>query len=151
MTIKEIAIAVGKPETTVRGWTRQASMKSVNVKTKLIDAKETKKPADFDLDETCLILDEGLGKNAADIFRENAIRHSVPATPKKEHRYPSPDEMREYRMIYGEEEAGKRIDFMIGYSRRYDKPKLIEAPLDAKVQPELFNGIFAKLAEAKKV
>ncbi|KYC44701.1 MAG: hypothetical protein AMQ22_02279 [Candidatus Methanofastidiosum methylothiophilum] len=32
------------------------------------------KPADYTLDETCLIIEKGLGKNAASLFRENAIR-----------------------------------------------------------------------------
>lgn len=64
---------------------------------------------------------------------------------------PAADQMREMIDAYGREEAGKRIDFLIGYSRKYDPPKQIEAPLDAKIQPELFNGIFAKLAEAKKL
>jgi predicted transcriptional regulator len=77
MTTRQIAEAVGKPEQTVRNWVRRLASKMDAVKAKL-DVSSPSKPADYDLNETCLIIETGLGKNAASLFRENAS-HSAPA------------------------------------------------------------------------
>jgi hypothetical protein len=81
MTTKQIAEAVGKPEKTVRTWASKAAAKSAEAAAKLAEAQRSGgKPADWDIDETCAIIETGLGKNAASLFRENA-RHNMPATP----------------------------------------------------------------------
>jgi hypothetical protein len=57
MTTKQIAEAVGKPERTVKGWATKAGAK--------LASAGHGKAADWDLDEACLIIEFGLGKNAA--------------------------------------------------------------------------------------
>lgn len=78
MTTKQIADAIGKPEKTVRTWAFKAAAKSAEAAAKSAEATPNY-PADWDLDETCAIIEIGLGKNAASLYRENA-RHA-PATP----------------------------------------------------------------------
>jgi len=81
MTTKQIAEAVGKPEKTVRTWASKAAAKSAEAAAKLAEAQRSGgKPADWDLDETCAIIETGMGKNAASLFRENA-RHQAPVSP----------------------------------------------------------------------
>lgn len=71
MTTKEIAFAVGKPEKTVRTWANKASAKTAVAAAKLAEGTPSK-PADWDLEETISIIEIGMGKNAADLFRMNA-------------------------------------------------------------------------------
>lgn len=71
MTTREVAAAVGKPEKTVRTWASKASAKTAVAAAKLAEGTPAK-PADWDIDETCAIIEIGLGKNAADLFRMNA-------------------------------------------------------------------------------
>jgi hypothetical protein len=78
MTTKEIAVAVGKPERTVKGWATRTGAKLASVGAKLASAGHGK-AADFDLDESVAIIETGMGKNAASLFRENASRQSAPA------------------------------------------------------------------------
>jgi hypothetical protein len=80
MTTKEIAKAVGKDERTVRRWVNQASDKMPGLSDKMSEAERTKKPADYTLEETCLIIEAGMGPDAAGIFRANAA--SPQALPK---------------------------------------------------------------------
>jgi len=72
MNVKEIAQAVGKPERTVHNWVQRVSAKMAQVGAKMAQASIDKKPADYDIDETIAIIEQGMGKNAAAIFRENA-------------------------------------------------------------------------------
>lgn len=81
MTVKDIAKAVGKPETTVRNWVRKTSAKSAQVQAKSAQAATEKKPAEYDFDETIAIIEAGLGKNAAAIFRMNAEAPVANAIP----------------------------------------------------------------------
>lgn len=79
MTTKEIAEAIGKNEGTVRGWVRRLASKNDAVASKN-NASSSMKPADYDLDETCAIIEQGMGRNAASLFRENAKRSTnIPA------------------------------------------------------------------------
>ena len=71
MTTKEIAAAVGKPEKTVRTWASKASAKTAVAAAKLAEGTPSK-PADWDIEEACAIIEIGLGRNAADLFRMNA-------------------------------------------------------------------------------
>jgi hypothetical protein len=73
MTTKEIAEAVGRPEKTVRTWAFKVAAKSAEAAAKLAEATPSK-PANWNLDETVAIIEYGMGKNAASLFRENAKR-----------------------------------------------------------------------------
>lgn len=77
MTTKEIAEAVGKAEKTVRTWAFKAAAKSAEAAAKSAEATPTH-PADWSIEEACAIIEIGLGKNAASLFRENA-RRSAPS------------------------------------------------------------------------
>lgn len=74
MTTKEIAEAVGKDASTVSRWIVETSCKMQEVSCKMQEAQQTKKPADYTLEETCAIIETGLGKNTADLFRMNAAQ-----------------------------------------------------------------------------
>ena len=76
MTTKEIAEAVGKDERTVQRWAKKAGVKMPSAGVKLASAGHGIS-ADFSLDEACYIIEIGLGKNAASLFRENAIRQAT--------------------------------------------------------------------------
>jgi len=78
MTTKEIAEAVGRAEKTVRTWAAKAAAKSAEAAAKSAEATPSH-PADWTLEEACDIIEIGLGKNAASLFRENA-RKSAPST-----------------------------------------------------------------------
>ena len=80
MTVKEIAEAVGKNPATVARWVEKTSRKVQEISRKVQEAKATSKPADYTLEETCSIIEAGMGANAAGIFRVNAERGNVPAT-----------------------------------------------------------------------
>lgn len=76
MTTKQIAEAVNKDVKTVQRWVKKVgdTMSSVSDKMAL---SSPNKPADYDIEETCSIIQHGLGKNAADLYRMNA--REVPA------------------------------------------------------------------------
>lgn len=71
MKAKQIAEATGKAEKTVRTWAFKLAAKSADIKAK-IAASSPMYPADYDLEETCQIIEHGMGKNAADLFRMSA-------------------------------------------------------------------------------
>jgi hypothetical protein len=73
MTTRQIAESLGKPEKTVRTWASKAAAKSAAMTAKLA-ASSSAHPADYDLDETLSIIETGMGKNAAAVWRENAGR-----------------------------------------------------------------------------
>jgi predicted regulator of amino acid metabolism with ACT domain len=77
MTTKEIAQAVGKDERTVRRWVNRVADKMSGLSDKMSDAERTKKPADYTLEETIAIIEAGLGKNAAGIFRANTEKPAI--------------------------------------------------------------------------
>jgi hypothetical protein len=66
MTIKEIAAAVGKDERTVQRWVKKAGDKMSDI---MSPATHPTLPADYTREETLAIIEAGLGKNAAGIFR----------------------------------------------------------------------------------
>lgn len=72
MDTREIANAVGKDERTVRRWVKKVAVKMSAVAVKM-SASSPVYPADFDFDETIAIIEEGMGKNAAAIYRANAV------------------------------------------------------------------------------
>lgn len=80
MTTKEIALAVGKDETAVRRWARKVAGDSPVIAGKIADSSSAH-PADYSLEETCLIIESGLGKNASDLFRMSA--NNKPSTDER--------------------------------------------------------------------
>jgi hypothetical protein len=78
MNVKEIASAVNKDERTVARWITKASVNMSEVGVKVSEAKRTQNPADYTLDETCAIIEQGLGKNASALFRANANFNNTP-------------------------------------------------------------------------
>lgn len=78
MTTKEIAEAVGKDITTVQRWVKKMGGKMQSIDDKMLSSTSTH-PADYSIEETCLIIEVGLGKNAASLFRENAKHAIAPA------------------------------------------------------------------------
>lgn len=80
MTVKEIAEAVGRDERSVRRWINKASDKMSGLLDKLSDAEKTKKATDYTEEETLFIIEVGLGKNAAGVYRANAANKNALAT-----------------------------------------------------------------------
>ena len=78
MTTKEIAEAVGKDERTIQRWAKRAGDKMASIGDKVSSAGHGI-GADYSLDETCAIIEQGMGKNAASLFRENAKNKTAPA------------------------------------------------------------------------
>ena len=71
MTVKEIAEAVGKNERTVQRWVIKVSDKMSSVSDKM-SLSSPMNPADYTFDETCAIIEQGMGKNAAGVYRAAA-------------------------------------------------------------------------------
>lgn len=71
MTTKEIAQAVGKDERSVRRWIKKVADKMSVVADKM-SASTSTYPADYTQDETLAIIETGMGKNAAAVYRMNA-------------------------------------------------------------------------------
>lgn len=71
MNIKEIALAVNKTERSVQRWVKKLSDKVSSINDKM-SVSSPMIPADFDLEETLLIIETGLGKNAAALYEVNA-------------------------------------------------------------------------------
>jgi hypothetical protein len=80
MNTKQIANAVGKDERTVQRWVKKASDKMSSMSDKISVSTSTY-PADYTLEETLAIIEAGMGKNAAGVFRANAENSkSIPAS-----------------------------------------------------------------------
>ena len=71
MNTKEIALAVNKTERSVQRWVKKAGDKMSSISDKM-SSSTSARPADFDLEETLLIIEMGLGKNAAAVYASNA-------------------------------------------------------------------------------
>ena len=71
MTTKQIAEAAGRDERTIRRWVDKLSDKMSVIADKMT-ASSPMKPADYDFEETIAIIEHGMGKNAAAIYRQNA-------------------------------------------------------------------------------
>jgi hypothetical protein len=103
MTTKQIAEYLGKPERTVRDWVKALSAKSAEVLAKIAEARATSKPADYDLAETCQIIEEGMGKDVADVYRTNAVNAEMAKAPTRPVEPPSslPDwrRLKELRLL----------------------------------------------------
>jgi len=71
MNTREIASAVNKNDRSVQRWIKTLSVKVSSINDKM-SSSSPMSPADYNLAETCMIIEHGLGKNAAEIFRMNA-------------------------------------------------------------------------------
>lgn len=71
MTTKEIAEAVGKDISTVQRWVKKMNGKMQSIDGKMQSSTSTN-PADFTYEETLAIIEHGMGKNAAGVYRMNA-------------------------------------------------------------------------------
>jgi hypothetical protein len=108
MTIKEIAQAVGKDEGTVQRWikkvlhtqnadvhTQNADVDRQNVEVESIRLKAGNRdphhPADYTLNETLVIIEAGIGPEAAGVFRANAQQKAAGTLA-------SPSTLRELRL-----------------------------------------------------
>lgn len=76
MTLKQIADLTDKGESTIRRWIDAASAKMAGLSAKMADAKESKKPARFTLDETIAIIKAGGNETLANMLRQNAEQSS---------------------------------------------------------------------------
>ena len=72
MTTKEIAEAVGKDERTIQRWAKSTGDKMASIGDKVSAIQNKGIAADYDFDETVAIIEHGLGKNAADLYRMSA-------------------------------------------------------------------------------
>jgi hypothetical protein len=124
MTTKQIAEYTGKPEQTVRNWVRDLASKSDVIKSKL-DASSSRYPADYNLAETCQIIAEGMGEDVAAVYRTNAVNAEM-AKNSSSGKLPAGIQLKELRLIYGPEEAGRRLDAIMGYTR---SPLGLPAPM----------------------
>ena len=77
MNVKEIAVVAGRQERAVHNWVKKASAKNAQIYAKIAQARSASIPADYTIDETCAIIEVGLGKNAAGIFRTNTMMPTV--------------------------------------------------------------------------
>lgn len=80
MTVKEIAEAVGKEERTIQRWVKKSAeiftdnMAAISAK---MSASSPSKPADYTLEETCTIIETGMGKNAAEEKMHQKIKEHL--------------------------------------------------------------------------
>lgn len=73
MNTREIAKSVNKNVSTIQRWVNKAARKMQSIDGKMQSSTSTY-PADYTLEETLAIIEAGMGKNAAGIFRANAER-----------------------------------------------------------------------------
>jgi len=108
MTVKEIAEATGKDESTIRRWVKKVAGKMPVIAGKM-HASSPMKPADYTKEETLAIIREGMGEVPAGVYEASA-------ETQKPLQIPNGTQLREFRMIYGPDEAAKRIDMLIGFT-----------------------------------
>jgi len=103
MTAKEIASAVGREYRSVQNWIVAESVKNAEMSAKIAQARATSKPAQYTLAETCAIIEQGMGKDVATVFRTNAANAVLNAEqPKQQY---SAAYIREVRITAGIEAA----------------------------------------------
>lgn len=81
MTTREIAEATGKDERTIQRWAKATGDKMSSISDKVTAVNKTGRPADYDIDESCAIIEHGMGKNAASLYRENARNQRAVSIP----------------------------------------------------------------------
>lgn len=111
MTIKEIAEVANVNEKTIREWIKRVADNLPHLSDKMSDAYKNKKPADFTLGETIEIVRAGGNTTLADLLLENANRNRQ----KKRSVLPNGKQLEEIRRIYGNREAARRLDYLLGF------------------------------------
>lgn len=76
MNTREISQAVGKDERSVQRWIKKLSDKMSSI-TEKSSGSSPMNPADYTLEETISIIEVGMGKNAADLYRMNSTQSTV--------------------------------------------------------------------------
>jgi hypothetical protein len=124
MTTREIAQSTGRELRAVQYWVKLAGAKIASIRAKNASSTSTH-PATYSVAEVCEIIEQGLGEAAAAVYRSNALGDKSAAPPAttviprpKPDATPSASFIREMRTTYGPIEAGKRLDFLIGYVPR---------------------------------
>jgi hypothetical protein len=145
MTVKEIAKATGRDERSVRRWVSLASDK-MSVLADKMTASSPAHPADFSLQETCFIIEIGLGPAAANIYRTNAV-HAEQLKASQQPKLSGALVNAMFRM-YGQAEGQRRIDFMLGI-----QPAPVRQPLqiESKSQalpPQVARQVYAVAIKA---
>ena len=115
MTIRQLAKLCGVGQSTIRRWAETASAEMAGIRAKMAGSQLSKKPAVFCLDETITIVRAGGNELLADLLLENARRIE---RADRVSRLPNGRQLEEMRRIFGEHEAGIRLDFVMGFSRR---------------------------------
>jgi len=131
MTTKQISESVGKDPATVARWIESVSCKMQEVSRKVQEAKATKKPADYTLAEVCQIIEEGMGKAAADVYRTNAASAEMQKPQKTKY---SASYIREVRLSLGKE-AAQLVYAVLGSGLK----KVAREERDRSDTPELFK------------
>jgi hypothetical protein len=92
MTVKEIAKAVGKDERSVQRWIQKLLDDKMSLRNDVLNDKislrnsikekaehsSPERPADYTFEETLLIIEAGMGKNAAGVYRASAANAQTP-------------------------------------------------------------------------
>ncbi len=149
MTIREIAAACDVDETTVCRWIDKASCKMPEASCKMQEASETKKPAHFTLPEVLAILRAGGKGPLADVLTANAemkAEAKSPKAPAKSARLPAGIQLHELRLIYGPQEAGRRLDQLLGYSPARPPAALSEPTASEAEAAAMFAGILDSIS-----
>jgi hypothetical protein len=95
-------------------WAKKSGEKISSINEK-ISSSSSRYPADYTLDEVCQIIETGLGKAAADVYRTNAATAELLTRPQPvTDRLPSGAQMNAMARIYGPQEAGRIIKQLIG-------------------------------------
>jgi hypothetical protein len=137
MNTREIAATCGVAERTVRDWIRKASVKSAELSAKSAEGRGT--GARYTLQETLAIIRAGGRHTLASLLEENARTFHITT---RIDRLPNGVQLAELRRIYGAGEAARRIDFLIGYSRRED-------PASLEYANQAFNKIHEDLRQRR--
>lgn len=132
MTIKQIAEACNVAESTVRSWAHKTA-ESADISAKIAKSRG-KRAVKLSLDETLAIVRAGGRHTLASLLEENAKKHSG---DDRIHRFPNGAQLTELRRIYGPQEAARRVDFAIGYSRG----EAVASPEEAREGFEMVKGI----------
>jgi hypothetical protein len=101
MTVKEIAKAVGKKPRTVQEWVQKLSAISAPIAAKSASSSPMH-PADYTQEEVLAIIEDGMGPEAAGVYRANATQ---PKATDAKPSLPSGAALREWRMIFGDKSA----------------------------------------------
>jgi hypothetical protein len=139
MTTKQIADAVGKEVRAVQNWVKMASAKNASIDAKNASSNSTY-PADYTLAEVCLIIEQGMGVAAADVYRTNAANAEMKKAPTQY----SAAYIREVRLTLGKEAAAALIN---GGQPQQPKPLQIIGNND-RLPEHIARQVYAVAAKA---